>query len=105
MKRPVKKIMIKCYLCVAALVMWFQGEDYEVRTYPAAKWVSTTTTGMQWDPAISTGFRRLFKYIQGANINSEFGLLAWILLNDEAKKDKRVSLFTFCCLIYYILEA
>ncbi|XP_056440376.1 heme-binding protein 2 [Gadus chalcogrammus] len=46
-----------------------QGEDYEVRTYPAAKWVSTTTTGMHWDPAISTGFRRLFKYIQGANMN------------------------------------
>ncbi|CAL8311619.1 unnamed protein product [Boreogadus saida] len=46
-----------------------QGEDYEVRTYPAAKWVSTTTTGMDWDPAISTGFRRLFKYIQGANMD------------------------------------
>ncbi|KAK0131307.1 Heme-binding protein 2 [Merluccius polli] len=44
-----------------------QGEDYEVRTYPAAKWVSTTTTGLQWDPAISVGFRKLFKYIQGNN--------------------------------------
>ncbi|CAL8312771.1 unnamed protein product [Lota lota] len=46
-----------------------QGEDYEVRTYQAAKWVSTTTTGLQSDPAISTGFRKLFKYIQGANQN------------------------------------
>ncbi|KAJ3607126.1 hypothetical protein NHX12_026640 [Muraenolepis orangiensis] len=47
-----------------------QGEDYEVRTYHSAKWVSTTTTGLQWDPCISTGFRKLFKYIQGTNQNN-----------------------------------
>ncbi|KAG7282060.1 hypothetical protein CRUP_023576 [Coryphaenoides rupestris] len=47
-----------------------QGEDYEVRTYHAARWVSTTSTGLQWDPAISGGFRKLFKYIQGTNNNT-----------------------------------
>ncbi|XP_060908037.1 heme-binding protein 2 [Labrus mixtus] len=46
-----------------------QGEDYEIRTYHATKWVSTTLSGMQWDPAMSTGFRRLFSYIQGNNKN------------------------------------
>lgn len=46
-----------------------QGQDYEVRSYQAAKWVSTTVTGMQCEKAISTGFRRLFSYIQGSNQN------------------------------------
>lgn len=48
-----------------------QGEDYEVRTYHPSKWVSTTLSGMQWDTAMNTGFRRLFNYIQGNNDNSE----------------------------------
>ncbi|TKS76159.1 Heme-binding protein 2 [Collichthys lucidus] len=43
------------------------GQDYEVRIYQAAKWVSTTVSGMQWDAAMNTGFRRLFSYIQGNN--------------------------------------
>uniref|UniRef100_A0A8C6STU0 Heme binding protein 2 n=1 Tax=Neogobius melanostomus TaxID=47308 RepID=A0A8C6STU0_9GOBI len=46
-----------------------QGQDYETRTYNASKWVSTTLTGTDWDPAMSTGFRRLFKYIGGTNQN------------------------------------
>lgn len=46
-----------------------KGEDYEVRTYHDTKWVSTTVSGMQLDAAMSTGFRRLFKYIQGNNQN------------------------------------
>ncbi|XP_065112894.1 heme-binding protein 2 [Paramisgurnus dabryanus] len=41
--------------------------DYEIRTYHATKWVSTAVNGMEQDPAFSTGFRRLFKYIQGTN--------------------------------------
>lgn len=46
-----------------------QGEDYETRTYQATKWVSTSLTATEWDAAMSTGFRRLFKYIQGTNQN------------------------------------
>ncbi|XP_016351738.1 heme-binding protein 2-like, partial [Sinocyclocheilus anshuiensis] len=44
-----------------------KGEDYEVRTYHTTNWVSTAMTGMEQDPALGTGFRRLFKYIQGNN--------------------------------------
>ncbi|XP_041951078.1 heme-binding protein 2-like [Alosa sapidissima] len=44
-----------------------KGEDYEVRTYEATRWVSTTLTGMEADAAMNVGFRRLFKYIQGEN--------------------------------------
>ncbi|XP_045917230.1 heme-binding protein 2 isoform X1 [Micropterus dolomieu] len=46
-----------------------QGQDYEIRTYHATKWVSTTLSGMQWDTAMNAGFRRLFSYIQGNNHN------------------------------------
>lgn len=44
-----------------------QGQDYEVRTYAATKYMSTTVSGKEWDPCTSTGFRRLFNYIQGTN--------------------------------------
>ncbi|XP_023256258.1 heme-binding protein 2-like [Seriola lalandi dorsalis] len=46
-----------------------KGEDYEIRTYHATKWVSTSLSGMQLDAAMNTGFRRLFRYIQGNNQN------------------------------------
>lgn len=49
-----------------------QGQDYEIRTYHDTKWVSTSLSGMQWDAAMNTGFRRLFSYIQGNNHSSEF---------------------------------
>ncbi|XP_013867004.1 heme-binding protein 2 [Austrofundulus limnaeus] len=42
-------------------------KDYEIRTYHATKWVSTSLNGMQCDEAMKTGFRRLFNYIQGNN--------------------------------------
>ncbi|XP_037305434.1 heme-binding protein 2 [Pungitius pungitius] len=45
-------------------------QDYEVRTYHDTKWVSTAVSGMQWDESMKTGFRRLFKYIQGTNHNN-----------------------------------
>ncbi|XP_040016358.1 heme-binding protein 2 [Gasterosteus aculeatus] len=45
-------------------------QDYEVRTYHDTKWVSTAVSGMQWDESMKTGFRRLFKYIQGTNQNN-----------------------------------
>ncbi|KAJ8410193.1 hypothetical protein AAFF_G00201740 [Aldrovandia affinis] len=44
-----------------------KNQDYEVRTYHTTKWVSTEVTGMQFDPALSAGFMRLFRYIQGSN--------------------------------------
>lgn len=46
-----------------------QGEDYEIRTYHATNWVSTSLSGTDWDAAMSTGFHRLFKYIGGTNQN------------------------------------
>ncbi|RVE55814.1 hypothetical protein OJAV_G00229650 [Oryzias javanicus] len=46
-----------------------KAQDYEIRTYQPAKWVSTTLSGMQGEEHIKTGFRRLFNYIQGNNKN------------------------------------
>ncbi|XP_036406344.1 heme-binding protein 2 [Megalops cyprinoides] len=48
-----------------------KAEDYEVRTYEATNWVSTKVTGLQFDPALSAGFLRLFRYIQGSNEEKE----------------------------------
>ncbi|CAL1529090.1 unnamed protein product [Lymnaea stagnalis] len=42
-------------------------EKFEIRKYPAAKWVSTAVKGMSHKDASSEAFRRLFKYIQGEN--------------------------------------
>ncbi|KAJ1155813.1 hypothetical protein NDU88_008538 [Pleurodeles waltl] len=44
-----------------------EATDYEIRQYEPAKWVSTTLSTTELDPAISTGFMRLFGYIQGNN--------------------------------------
>ncbi|XP_069552685.1 heme-binding protein 2 [Brachyistius frenatus] len=46
-----------------------EGQDYEVRTYHATNWVSTSLSGTQWDAASNAGFRKLFSYIQGNNHN------------------------------------
>ncbi|KAF6737548.1 Heme-binding protein 2 [Oryzias melastigma] len=46
-----------------------KAQDYEIRTYHPAKWVSTTLSGMQGEEHLKTGFRRLFNYIQGNNKN------------------------------------
>ncbi|KAK6177131.1 hypothetical protein SNE40_015297 [Patella caerulea] len=48
-----------------------ESQTYEERHYPESKWVSTKVVGMVHKDARSTGFRRLFKYIQGANEPSE----------------------------------
>ncbi|KAK1796010.1 hypothetical protein P4O66_009111 [Electrophorus voltai] len=44
-----------------------KSQDYEVRTYHTTNWVSTTVTGTEQDAALSAGFKRLFKYINGSN--------------------------------------
>lgn len=46
-----------------------KAQDYETRTYEPTNWISTTLTGMQHDAAMSTGFKRLFRFIQGNNQN------------------------------------
>jgi len=48
-------------------LMYLQDRSYEVRRYEAAKWVSTVVTTASWEAATSIGFKRLFRYIQGAN--------------------------------------
>ncbi|KAK6186826.1 hypothetical protein SNE40_006096 [Patella caerulea] len=42
-------------------------EIYEERRYPETKWVSTKVEGMFHKESRSTGFRRLFNYLQGDN--------------------------------------
>ncbi|XP_077669244.1 heme-binding protein 2 isoform X3 [Eretmochelys imbricata] len=44
-----------------------QASDYEVRQYEPAKWVATSVKSMDYDSAVSTGFMKLFDYIQGKN--------------------------------------
>ncbi|MGH0148520.1 UNVERIFIED_CONTAM: hypothetical protein FKN15_024212 [Acipenser sinensis] len=41
--------------------------DYEVRHYNASKWVSTSVQSYFMEMAAYDGFRKLFKYIKGAN--------------------------------------
>jgi len=43
------------------------NENFEVRRYSAATWVSTEMTGMTRDEASREGFGRLFSYISGDN--------------------------------------
>lgn len=59
---------------MSVCVFVFQGQDYEIRTYHPTKWMSTSVSGMDLEAAMNTGFRRLFKYIQGENKGSEFKL-------------------------------
>lgn len=39
----------------------------ELRSYPAAKWVSTSVDSKNYDTSVATSFWRLFKYISGNN--------------------------------------
>ncbi|XP_058863976.1 heme-binding protein 2-like [Acipenser ruthenus] len=43
--------------------------DYEVRHYNASKWVSTSVQSYFMEMAAYDGFRKLFKYIKGANVD------------------------------------
>ncbi|XP_053347498.1 heme-binding protein 2 [Clarias gariepinus] len=44
-----------------------EGDDYEVRHYEAAKWVTTEVESIVKEVAIVKAFRKLFKYITGEN--------------------------------------
>uniref|UniRef100_A0A8C4Z9Q9 Heme-binding protein 1 n=1 Tax=Gadus morhua TaxID=8049 RepID=A0A8C4Z9Q9_GADMO len=46
-----------------------QTEEYEVRNLSSTKWVTTEETSRIMEMATYTAFRRLFKYITGANEN------------------------------------
>lgn len=70
------KLLINNQLSSSLCACVWQGQDYEIRTYQPTKWVSTSVSGMQLEAALSTGFRRLFNYIQGNNKNSEFHVTA-----------------------------
>lgn len=70
------KLLINNQLSSSLCACVWQGPDYEIRTYQPTKWVSTSVSGMQLEAALSTGFRRLFNYIQGNNKNSEFHVTA-----------------------------
>lgn len=54
----------------------FQEQDYEVRTYHTTQWISTTVGGMDQEEALSTGFRKLFRYIQGNNEKRKLCILS-----------------------------
>ena len=43
----------------------FQG--YEVRRYPASKWVSHTVSSSDYNTAVGESFNKLFLYIDGGN--------------------------------------
>lgn len=47
------------------------SQDFEERTYPPQKWVSTKIVGMDYDASVSKGFFMLFNYIQGHNDTSK----------------------------------
>ncbi|KAM9494483.1 heme-binding protein 2 [Clarias gariepinus] len=44
-----------------------EGDDYEVRHYEAAKWVTTEVESIVKEVAVVKAFRKLFKYITGEN--------------------------------------
>jgi len=46
-------------------------DDYEIRQYKESMWVSTRITGMDYDEAVSEGFRKLFDYIEGDNVEKK----------------------------------
>uniref|UniRef100_A0A8C3TI62 Uncharacterized protein n=1 Tax=Catharus ustulatus TaxID=91951 RepID=A0A8C3TI62_CATUS len=46
---------------------WSSVEDYELRQYETAKWVSTVIRGETQKEAMRQGFWKLFHYIQGKN--------------------------------------
>ena len=43
-------------------------KSVELRSYPPTTWVSTNTSGISYDKAVTDGFMRLFRYISGENM-------------------------------------
>ncbi|KAM4772068.1 heme-binding protein 2 isoform 2-T2 [Rhinophrynus dorsalis] len=61
-----------------------ESSDYEIRQYEPAKWVSTGVTSVKdWDSAVSTGFMRLFNYIQGNNERIKVEMTAPVTTYEE----------------------
>ncbi|XP_040285147.1 heme-binding protein 2 [Bufo bufo] len=68
MLKTVKQVLFSSGIQMPNWTAIETSTDYEIRQYEPAKWVNTKVTSMKdWDSAISTGFMRLFNYIQGNN--------------------------------------
>ncbi|KAK4261357.1 hypothetical protein QN277_004364 [Acacia crassicarpa] len=85
MKRAI--IYLLCYLCmglchlssktkhVCAIEEPSYGvvrseSEFEIRLYNESSWMSASVRGSSFNLSIAIGFRRLYQYIQGANLNS-----------------------------------
>ncbi|XP_075894854.1 heme-binding protein 2 [Nelusetta ayraudi] len=58
-----------------------ESEEYEVRHYDSAKWITTEESAFFMDFATMTAFRRLFKYIKDNNVE----MTAPVLMKMETK--------------------
>uniref|UniRef100_A0AAY5KV23 Heme-binding protein 1 n=1 Tax=Esox lucius TaxID=8010 RepID=A0AAY5KV23_ESOLU len=64
-----------------------QTDDYEVRHYDAAKWVTTDEESYVFDKATYTAFMRLFKYINGSNNDGvKIDMTAPVIIKVQEKK-------------------
>lgn len=48
-----------------------QATNYSIRTYPSSRWASTSVASTDFTKATSTGFYRLFNYIDGQNVEKK----------------------------------
>lgn len=48
-----------------------QANGYEVRRYNESQWARTLVKGVDYDDAVQKGFKRLFNYISGDNVDNE----------------------------------
>ncbi|KAL0993586.1 hypothetical protein UPYG_G00110110 [Umbra pygmaea] len=78
-----------------------KGDNYEVRHYSSAKWVTTDEESYFMDKAIYTAFMRLFKYINGSNnadVNIDMTAPVIIKVN-EMKNMWQQSVYTLSFLL------
>ncbi|XP_036409140.1 heme-binding protein 2 [Megalops cyprinoides] len=75
--------------------------EYEVRHYSLTRWVSTEAESYFMEIAVTTAFRRLFKYITGANENGQkIDMTAPVLVKmQEDRKLLQSSVYTLSFLL------
>ncbi|XP_029946399.1 heme-binding protein 2-like [Salarias fasciatus] len=77
-----------------------ETENYEVRHYDSAKWVSTQEESYFMEMATSRAFRRLFKYITGANANgTKIDMTTPVLIDVKDKPFWKIGNFTMSFLL------